>query len=90
MEVEVIQVLLAAFASGNPRQRIQLDTHRDVARHGVEKFEELHFSVFQRRVRHVVDERDPDALLLPVVIVERYHRLRTPCFCPARRNSASF
>src|SRR2546427_304263 len=68
----------------------QLDTHGDVAYHGVKKFEKLHFGVFQRRVRHVVDERDFDALLLPVVIADRYHRRGTLSFGPARRNSASF
>src|SRR6267143_2242047 len=34
--------------------------NRDVASRGVEQFEELQLGVFERRVRHVVNERDLD------------------------------
>jgi hypothetical protein len=56
-EVEAVQVPLSAISPRNPGQRVQLEEHRNITRCDVQKIEKLQFSVFQRRVRHIIDER---------------------------------
>jgi hypothetical protein len=55
-------MLLTSFGSREFRQRVKLNVHGDIAGGGIEELEELHFGVFERGVRHVVNQRDVDAL----------------------------
>jgi hypothetical protein len=55
-------MLLSPLTVRNPGQRVQTDAHENVARGGFQQFEKLHFRIFQRRVWHVIDERNSDAL----------------------------
>jgi hypothetical protein len=41
---------------------MQFDTHWDIVGRHLQKLEELHFRIFQRRIRHIVHERDSDAI----------------------------
>ena len=69
--IEVVEMFPAAFASRNPGQRIKFDANRNVARCGFEKFEELHFCVFECRVWHVIYEGDFDVVGTASVTVDR-------------------
>jgi hypothetical protein len=55
-------MLLTSFGSREFGQRVKLNVHGDIAGGGIEELEELHFGVFKRRVGHVVNQRDVDAL----------------------------
>src|SRR5438445_5071099 len=83
------QTLLSPIAAGNLGQGVKLEMHRDTAGRSIEKFEKLRLGVFQRGVRHVVDERDLDTLSARAITVGRCHRAQTVLARPKRRNSTS-
>src|SRR5260370_25518050 len=55
-------MLSCPIASWYLGQGVKLDPHRNIFGRSFEKFEELHLGPLERGVRHVVDERDVDAL----------------------------
>src|SRR5271155_1733338 len=82
-------MLLPSFGSWKFGQRIELYVHRDIAGGGVEKFEELQFGIFEGRVRHVVNQRDVDALRARAKTVGRFRRARSRPLRPSRGNTAA-
>ena len=66
-EIEVAQMLLSCIAPRKIGQRVKLQGNRGIAGSSIEEFEELHFGVFQRGVRHVVDQRDSNGRHFPGV-----------------------
>jgi hypothetical protein len=47
---------------------VETQAHWNVAGCGIKQFKKLDFGVFERRVWHVVDESNPDAIRAPVAI----------------------
>src|ERR1700689_2322938 len=80
---------LPAIRARNSGQRVKLDEHWNVTRGSVQQFKELQLRVFQSRVRHVVDEREANALGPRGATVHRDDAPRTLPVSPARWNPAS-
>src|SRR2546426_10107056 len=80
---------MSAIAPRNPRKRVKFKGDWNVAGRGVEKLEKLLFGIFQRGIRHVVDERNSDALCPHALTVRRSGCKHAVLACPKRRAFAA-
>src|SRR5271165_3912453 len=82
-------MLPSSFSARNSSQRVELNTQGDAVGYRIKQFQELHFSVFESCIWHVVHERDADAIGSCGRSVHRFRPVPVHSLGPTGRNPAA-